>query len=61
MPGRGKLKRQDVEHLADEEPVHVPLNGAAIAALGVVHGRRDRRGRVFKSAGTGGSLENGRH
>ena len=40
VPGRGKLKRQDVELHADEEPIHVPINDAAIAALSVVHVRR---------------------
>ena len=40
VPGRGRLKRQDVELYADEEPIHVPINDTAIAALSVVHVRR---------------------
>jgi integrase len=45
----------------NEEPIHVPLNDAAIAALRIVHDRGDGRGRVFQSARTGEPLENGRH
>src|SRR5216683_4389847 len=45
----------------NEEPIHVPLNDVAIAALKLVHGRGGRRGRVFQSAKTGEPLENGRH
>jgi integrase len=45
----------------NEEPVHVPLNDAAVAALQVVRARGEGRGRVFHSAKTGGPLENGRH
>jgi len=45
----------------NEEPIHVPLNDVAIAALKLVHGRRGRSGRVFQSAKTGEPLENGRH
>jgi len=45
--GHGRLKRSDVEHPADEEPVHVPLNDAAVAALRVVQARGDGKGRVF--------------
>ena len=37
----------------NEEPIHVPLNDAAVAALRVVHDRGDGRGRVFQSAKTG--------
>lgn len=45
----------------NEEPIHVPLNDAAVAALRVVHDRGDGRGRVFQSTMTGEPLENGRH
>src|SRR5258708_37573546 len=45
----------------NEEPIHVPLNDVAIAALKLVRGRGGRRGRVFQSAKTGEALENGRH
>lgn len=51
----------NVPRTKNEEPIHVPLNDAAIAALRVVHGRGDGRGRVFQSAKTGEPLENGRH
>jgi integrase len=45
----------------NEEPVHVPLNDAVMAALRVVRAQGDGRGRVFRSAKTGEPLENGRH
>ena len=45
----------------NEEPIHVPLNDAALAALKVVFGRGDGRGRVFQSSKTGEPLENARH
>jgi len=45
----------------NEEPIHVPLNDVAIAALKLVHGRGGCSGRVFQSAKTGEPLENGRH
>ncbi len=51
----------NVPRTKNEEPIHVPLNDAAIAALRVVHDRGDGRGRVFQSARTGEPLENGRH
>ena len=40
----------NVPRTKNEEPIHVPLNDAAIAALRVVHDRGDGRGRVFQSA-----------
>jgi integrase len=51
----------NIPRTKNEEPIHVPLNAAAIAALRIVHDRGDGRGRVFQSAKTGGPLENGRH
>ncbi len=51
----------NIPRTKNEEPIHVPLNDAAIAALRVVHDRGDGRGRVFHSAKTGEPLENGRH
>jgi integrase len=51
----------NVPRTKNEEPIHVPLNDAAIAALRVVHDRGDGRGRVFQSVKTGEPLENGRH
>jgi len=51
----------NIPRTKNEEPIHVPLNDAAVAALRVVHGRGDGRGRVFQSAKTGEPLENGRH
>jgi integrase len=45
----------------NEEPVHMPLNDAALAALRIVLERGDGKGRVFKSLRTGKPLENGRH
>jgi len=43
------------------EPLHVPLNAAALAALKLVYQRGDGTGRVFQSAKTGNLLENGWH
>jgi integrase len=51
----------DIPRTKNEEPIHVPLNDAAIAALKVVHERGDGKGRVFQSEKTGEPLENGRH
>jgi len=51
----------NIPRTKNEEPIHVPLDDAAIAALRVVHDRGDVRGRVFQSAKTGEPLENGRH
>jgi integrase len=51
----------NIPRTKNEEPIHVPLNDAAVAALRVVHERGDGRGRVFQSAKTDQPLENGRH
>ena len=51
----------NIPRTKNEEPIHVPLNDAAIAALRVVQDRGEGRGRVFQSAKTGEPLENGRH
>ena len=51
----------NIPRTKNEEPVHVPLNDAAVAALRVVHARGDGKGRVFQSKKTGEPLENGKH
>ena len=51
----------NVPRTKNEEPIHVLLNDAAVAALRVVHSRGEGKGRVFQSAKTGEPLENGRH
>ncbi|MGB8322494.1 MAG: site-specific integrase [Candidatus Acidiferrum sp.] len=56
---RGRML--NIPRTKNEEPIHVPLNDAAVAALRVVHARGDGKGRVFQSAKTGEPLENGRH
>jgi len=56
---RGRML--NIPRTKNEEPVHVPLNDAAVAALRVVHARGDGKGRVFQSEKTGEPLENGRH
>ena len=56
-----KGRMLNIPRTKNEEPIHVPLNDAAIAALRVVHDRGDGRGRAFHSAKTGEPLENGRH
>ncbi len=43
------------------QPLHIPLNAAALAALKLVYQRGDGTGRVFQSAKTGNPLENGGH
>ena len=49
-----KGRMLNIPRTKNEEPIHVPLNDAAVAALRVVHSRGDPRGRVFQS-------EKGRH
>jgi integrase len=56
-----KSRMLNIPRTKNEEPVPVPLNDAAIAALRVVRARGEGRGRVFRSARTGEPLENGRH
>ena len=56
-----KGRMLNIPRTKNEEPIHVPLNDAALTALRVVHGLGDGRGRVFQSAKTGEPLENGRH
>jgi len=56
-----KNRMLNIPRTKNEEPIHVPLNEAAVAALRVVHARGDGIGRVFQSARTGEPLRNGRH
>jgi integrase len=56
-----KGRMLNIPRTKNEEPLHVPLNDVAIAALKIVHSRGGPRGRVFQSAKTGEPLENGRH
>ena len=56
-----KSRMLNIPRTKNEEPNHVPLNDAALAALRVVHDQGEARGRVFQSARTGAPLENGRH
>ena len=56
-----KGRMLNIPRTKNEEPNHVPLNDAAVAALRVVHDRGEARGRVFHSVRTGEPLENGRH
>jgi len=51
----------NIPRTKNEEPIHVVLNDAAVAALRVVHARGGGKGRVFQSEKTGAPLENGRH
>ena len=50
-----------IPRIKNEEPLHVPLNEVAMAALKVVFAGGEGTGRVFKSSKTGEPLENGRH
>jgi integrase len=56
-----KSRELHISRTKNEEPLHVPLNDAAVAALKVVLETGDGKGRVFKSVKTGEPLENGRH
>ena len=51
----------NIPRTRNEEPIHVPLNGVAVAALKVVLGRSEGLGRVFQSTKAGEPVENGRH
>jgi integrase len=53
-------RRLNVPTSKNGEPLHIPLNAAAVAALKVVY-RDGATGRVFQSIKTGNPLENGRH
>ena len=50
---RGRML--NVPRTKNEEPIHVPLNDSAVAALRVVHSRGEGKRRVFQSAKTGGA------
>lgn len=52
-------RMQHIPRTKNEEPLHLPLNGSASAALRVVRARGD--GRVFRSERTGAPLEHPRH
>ena len=56
-----KARTLNIPRTKNEEPLHVPLNNAALAALKVVFERGDGMGRVFQSIKTGEPLENARH
>ncbi|MGH9760452.1 MAG: tyrosine-type recombinase/integrase, partial [Blastocatellia bacterium] len=56
-----KSRMVDIPRTKNEQPIHLPLNDAAIAALRVVRNRGEGIGRVFQSTKTGEPLENGRH
>ncbi len=55
-----KSRMLNIPRTKNEEPIPVPLNDFAVAAIRVVRDRRDGRGRVFQSARPGEPLENGR-
>src|SRR5262249_17670946 len=56
-----KSRELHIPRTKNEEPLHLPLNDAAMGALKVVFEAGDGKGRVFKSRKTGDPLENGRH
>ena len=49
----------NVPRTKNEEPIHAPLNDAAVAALRVVHKRGEGRGRVLQAAKPEERLEMG--
>jgi Site-specific recombinase XerD len=56
-----KSRELHIPRTKNEEPLHVPLNDAAISALKTVLESGDGKGRVFTSVKTGEPLANGRH
>jgi integrase len=56
-----KSRELHIPRTKNEEPLHVPLNDAAIRALETVFKKGNEKGRVFTSTKTGDPLENGRH
>jgi hypothetical protein len=54
-----KRRTLNIPRTKNEEPLHVPSNDAAIAALKVAHARGDGKGRVFQSEKTADPLETG--
>ncbi|WP_424664845.1 tyrosine-type recombinase/integrase [Candidatus Binatus sp.] len=56
-----KSRELHIPRTKNEEPLHVPLNDAAIGALKAALACGDGTGRVFKSNKTGEPLENGGH
>jgi integrase len=55
-----KSRELHIPRTKNEEPLHVPLNDAAISALKTVLKGGDGKGRVFTSVKTGDPLENAR-
>jgi integrase len=55
-----KSRELHIPRTKNEEPLHVPLNEAAVGALKAAIECSDGTGRVFKSSKTGEPLENGR-
>jgi integrase len=51
----------NIPRTKNEEPLHVPLNEAALAALRIICARSAEVGRVFRSERTGEPLEHPRH
>ncbi len=47
--GRLQCRMLNIPRTKNEEPIHVPLKDAAVAALRVVHDRGDGRGHTFAS------------
>lgn len=55
------MRMLHIPRTKNEEPLHVPLNDAALAALRIVRSRNDADARVFLSERTGEPLEHPRH
>jgi hypothetical protein len=51
--------KSDVKYSADEEPIHVPMNDAAVAALRVVHERAKEEGVCSSRPGRVNRLKTG--
>lgn len=55
-----KSRELHIPRTKNEEPLHVPLNDAAMAALNMVFEAGDGKGRVYRSKKTVNPLESGR-
>ncbi len=56
-----KERMVNIPRTKNEQPLHVPLNEAALAALSIARSRNGRSDRVFLSERTGEPLEHPRH
>jgi integrase len=61
VKGDWSARMLHIPRTKNEESLHVPLNGGALAALKIALGRGGGTGRIFRSERTGEPLEHPRH